>query len=277
MIGLLKTKAFALFSRAQILLGVIYNKSQWSLWAIAMIAPLSLLALWIWSTTPNLPAPSHGLRPLGMDDFTWFLVFLVGWILMTAAMMLPSAMPLFIALDRVARGQHNRHHIPFIAALAYFGIWGLVGMALWIANVAAETLMIHCLGAEVKAGLAGTGLILAGLYSLSPFANSCLHACQRPFGFLARYWQGSHKARQQAALIGAAYGLSCVGCCISMIAMMFVVGMGHMAIIIAMGVVMAMMKSSSSRTWVAKFLAMTLIVTGIWIGISGVPLSPHHH
>ncbi len=277
MIGLIKTKALALFSRTQLLKCTVYDERQWSLLMIAMIAPLSLLTLWLWSTTPNLPPLSHGMRPLGMGDFTWFVIFLTGWILMTAAMMLPSAMPLLIALDRVARGQHNRQQLPFIAALAYFSVWGLVGIILWISNVAAETSMIHCLDINVKAGLAGSGLVLAGLYGLSPLANSCLRACQRPFGFLARYWQGSHNTRRQAAMIGSAYGLSCIGCCVPMIGIMFVVGMGHMAIVIAMGVVMYMMKRSNSKTSISMLLALLLIVSGVLIGMGWIPLASHHH
>jgi predicted metal-binding membrane protein len=277
MIELIKTKTLALFSRTQLLKFRVYDERQWSLLAIALIVPLSLLALWFWSTTPNLPPLSHGMRPLGTGDFMWFVIFLTGWILMTAAMMLPSAMPLLIALDRVARGQHNRQQIPFIAALAYFSVWGLVGIILWILNVAAETSAIHCLDTHVKAGLAGSGLVLAGFYGLSPLANACLRACQRPFGFLARYWRGSHNPRRQAARVGAAYGLSCVGCCVPMIGLMFVVGMKHMAIVIAMGVVMYMMKRSSSKTAIAMLLALLLIVTGVLIGMGWIPLAPHHH
>ena len=38
---------------------------------------------------------------------------------MMAAMMLPSAMPLLVSLDRIARNQPSRHAIPVLAALAY--------------------------------------------------------------------------------------------------------------------------------------------------------------
>jgi predicted metal-binding membrane protein len=129
----------------------------------------------------------------------------------------------------------------------------------------------------MQARLAGAGVALVGLYGLSPLASTCLRACRRPFGFLARYWRGGGSVRLQAALIGAAYGLSCVGCCIPMIAIMFIVGMGHMAIIVILAVMMVVMKSSAGGTWLARLLALALIGAGVAIGTMWVPVAMHHH
>lgn len=276
MLQRMKAKSLATFDLTQVFRKV-RDESQWSLVTVAMMAPLSLLTLWLWSTTPTAPPLSHGARPLDMGALAWLAVFLVAWLLMTAAMMLPSAMPLLAALDRIARGQHGRHQIPFVAALAYLGVWGLVGVAAWIGNVAAESFIIPGASADLKARLAGAGLILAGLYGLSPLASACLRACRRPFGFLARYWSGTSKARLQAARIGAAYGVSCVGCCVPMIAIMFVAGMSHLAITITLGMVMVIMKSSSGGTWLARLLALMLVGAGVAIGMMWVPLGHHHH
>jgi predicted metal-binding membrane protein len=197
--------------------------------------------------------------------------------LMTAAMMLPSAMPLLVSLDRIARNQPSQHGIPIFAALAYLGIWGLVGIAAWITSATADAYILPHAGAQVVSRLAGGCLVLAGLYGLSPWASACLRACRQPFGFLARYWRGGSAARLQAARIGAAYGISCVGCCVPMLGIMFIVGMANIAIVIAMGVLMVIMKTSVVGTRVAHFLALTLIVAGIAIGFVWLPLLPHHH
>lgn len=81
----------------------------------------------------------------------------------------------------------------------------------------------------------------------------------------------------QAARIGAAYGVSCVGCCVPMLGVMFVVGMANIAIVIAMGVLMVIMKSSIVGTRVARFLAIALIGAGVAIGFAWLPLLPHYH
>src|SRR5262245_49096825 len=85
------------------LLRRIRGENRWSVAMIAMIAPLSLLAMWLWSTSPDAPPMSHGARPAGLGLAAWLTVFLVAWMLMSAAMMLPSAVPLLVTLDRVSR------------------------------------------------------------------------------------------------------------------------------------------------------------------------------
>jgi len=247
-----------------------------SLVAVAMMAPVSLLALHLWSTTPSVLSP-HGWDPRGGATLARLVVFLAAWILMTAAMMLPSAMPLLVSLDRIARNQPSRHGIPVFAALAYLGVWGLVGIAAWIVSAAADAYILPRTSAQVVSRLTGGCLVLAGLYGLSPLASACLRACRRPFGFLARFWHGGANPRLQAARIGAAYGISCVGCCVPMLGIMFVVGMANIAIVIAMGVLMAIMKTSIVGTWVAHVLAIALIGAGIAIGFAWLPLLPHHH
>ena len=246
-----------------------------SLVAVAMMAPLSLLVLYLWSTTPSVTSP-HELHTAGGASLARPAVFLAAWMLMTAAMMLPSAMPLLVSLDRVARNQSSPHEIPVFAALAYLGVWGLVGIAAWTTSALAEAYLLPRASNEVVSGLAGGGLVLAGVYGLSPLASACLRACRRPFGFLARYWRGGSRARLQAARIGAAYGVSCVGCCVPMLGVMFVVGMANAAIVIAMGALMVIMKTSAVGTRVAHHLSLTLIVAGVAIGLAWIPLLPAH-
>jgi predicted metal-binding membrane protein len=247
---------------------------------ILMLTPLSLLLLYLWTTTPSLTSP-HASHSLGAGGITWSAAFLttwmLAWMLMTAAMMLPSATPLLVSLDRIARNHSSRHAIPVLATLAYLGVWGVVGIAALTTSAAAEAYLVPRASTQVVSWIAGGCLVLAGLYGLSPLASACLRACRRPFGFLARYWRGGSGARLQAARIGAAYGVSCVGCCVPMLGIMFVVGMANIAIVIAMGVVMVIMKTSIVGTWVAHLLAIALIGAGVAIGFAWLPLVPHHH
>jgi predicted metal-binding membrane protein len=243
---------------------------------VLMMAPASLLLLYLWSSTPSLGS-SHGMHAAGTGAVTRSIVFLAAWMLMTAAMMLPSAMPLLVSLDRIARGQPGRREIPAVAAFAYLAVWGLVGIAALASSAAAEAFFVPRVSAEVVSRVAGGGLVLAGLYGLSPLAGACLRACRRPFGFLARYWRGGSGARLQAAHIGAAYGVSCVGCCVPMLGAMFVVGMANITIVIAMGALMAIMKTSITGVRVAQALSVALIGVGLAIAFALLPFAPSHH
>jgi predicted metal-binding membrane protein len=190
--------------------------------------------------------------------------------LMTAAMMLPSAMPLFASLARAARNHSSRHEVPVLAALAYLAVWGIVGVAAWMLSAAAAAYLLPWAGPRLIAGLAGAALVLAGAYGLSPLANACLRACRRPFGFLARHWRGGSTVRAQAARIGAAYGISCVGCCVPMIAVMYVVGMANVAIVVAMGAAMAIMKNGEVGARLAQAVSVALIIAGVAAGLGWI-------
>ncbi len=246
-----------------------------SLIAVAMMVPVSLLLLYLSSTTPS--GSHHGLPSTTGTALARLVAYLTGWMLMSGAMMLPSAMPLLVSLDRLARNKSSRQQLPAFAALAYLGVWELVGIAVWTASATAEAYLVPHTSPEGVLRIAGGCLVLAGLYGLSPWAGACLRACRRPFGFLARHWRGGSRARLRAARIGAAYGTSCVGCCVPMIGMMFVVGMANIAIVIGMGVLMVLMKTSIVGTRVAHTLALALIGAGIGVGLGWLPLLPHHH
>jgi predicted metal-binding membrane protein len=243
-----------------------------SLLAVGMMAPVSLLFLYLWGSTPSAGTPDSPFA----SQLARPAAFLVAWMLMTAAMMLPSSMPLLVSLDRIAR-HSNKHQTPAFAALAYLGVWEIVGIGVWIVSAAADSWLLPRASGQVVSWLAGGCLILTGLYGLSPLASACLRACRRPFGFLARYWRGGSGASWQAARIGAAYGISCVGCCVPMIGLMFVVGMANIAITIGMGVLMAVMKTSIAGTRIAQLLAVALVGIGVAVGLGWIPLVPHHH
>jgi predicted metal-binding membrane protein len=269
-----------------------------SLVVVATASAVSLLVLYLWRTTPSTTtshdpgASGHAGHAMSSHDPGGSghaghaietatairpVVFMVGWMLMTAAMMLPSAMPLLASLDRIARSQSSRRTLPLLAALAYLAVWGAVGAAALAVNALADAHLLSRASSEVVSLLGGGALVLAGVYGLSPLAGACLRACRRPFGFLARHWRGGSRPDLQAARIGAAYGVSCVGCCVPMVAMMFIVGMSNIAIVIAMGVVMVLMKSSVVGIRVAQLLSLALVVAGVAVALGWLDVAPHEH
>lgn len=225
------------------------------------------------------PPSSHGARPAGAGTFAWFAVFLASWVLMTAAMMLPSAWPLLRTLQRAARSVLPGSQAPLLAAAAYLGVWATVGISVWVCILATEVFHFGHGDPITTARLAGGGLAAAGLFGLSPLARTCLRACRRPFGFMARYWRGGdgNRVRVQAARIGAAYGVSCVGCCVPMIGMMFVTGMTSPVSMVALAIVMVAMKVSGQGVRLASVLAVALVLAGVAVGMQWMPLGSHHH
>lgn len=245
--------------------------------AVAMLVPASLLALYLWGSTPSLASP-HDLHSLDGAAVARPFVFLIGWMLMTGAMMLPSALPLFATVEGMAVRQSGRHGAGASAAAGYLGVWGVVGLAAWLTSAAAGAWLLPHAGARTAAWILGGSLIGAGLYGLSPLASACLRACRRPFGFLARHWHGRSGPHRQAARIGLAYGISCVGCCVPMIGLMFVVGMADLAGVIALGVLMAVMKGSAVvGPRVARLMAVATVCAGAAVAAGWLPVAAYHH
>lgn len=184
-------------------------------------------------------------------------LFLLGWTLMSTAMMLPTALPLVALVERTGGSL-----CALVAALAFLLVWFSLGPAIWLASNAAAGFWG---GPETTEAVpfTGTALIIAGVYQLSPLARRCLDACRHPFGFLARYWGATGRRVFDAATIGAAYGLSCVGCCAALMIVMVLVGCIDLAWMLALGLVMALQKHAPFGWQLALPVGITLVAAGV--------------
>ena len=72
----------------------------------------------------------------------------------------------------------------------------------------------------------GATLLGAGLWQFSPLRDRCLDECRSPLGFVMNRWRGVSE-RREAFAMGIAHGAFCVGCCWSLMLVMFGVGLGE--------------------------------------------------
>lgn len=206
---------------------------------------------------------THGLvhrtaaAPGGPVDVGLTALFLVGWMLMSTAMMLPTALPLVALVE-----QTGGSPCALVAALAFLVVWFSLGPVIWLASNAAAALGG---GPETTEAVLfrGTALIIAGVYQLSPLARRCLDSCRHPFGFLARHWGATGRRMFDAATIGAAYGLSCVGCCAALMVVMVLVGCADLAWMLALGLVMALQKHAPFGRHLVLPVGITLVAAGV--------------
>src|SRR3954469_22365471 len=112
--------------------------------------------------------------------------FLVVWVVMMAAVMFPSVLPMVVVYDRVSRS-HGR--TPFFVA-GYLVTWtgaGLVAYGLFAAGRAlfGDALAWDSGGRYVAAGV----LVVAAVYQLTPLKNACLTRCRGPLRFVLEAWR----------------------------------------------------------------------------------------
>lgn len=241
------------------------------------VAGLAVVALLVWGSSPAARFLGHGHGAAAPEGIVADLTYCAGWTLMVTAMMLPTAVPLLVAFRRLVAARGDTRSLVAVLAVGYLAVWALAGV---IAR-AADRLGHHLLGGTLAGGVHGAGphhhaagrylaavlLIGLGAYQLSPLAAACLRACRSVFTFLARHWTGRPDVRRQALRIGAGYGLSCLGCCLPLMALMVAVGMANPAWMLGLGAVMAVEKNGRHGRRLAALTGRVLVGAGIVLAL----------
>ena len=178
------------------------------------------------------PAASRAMGR-SMMPMPWTLatfgVMALMWLAMMVAMMLPSAAPmilLFAAIDRKQAAAASSYGATGLFALAYLIVWaGFSIIATAAQSGLQQAALLSPAMAAASTALAGTLLLLAGVYQLTPLKQACLRQCRTPLEFLTRYW---HSGPLGAFAMGLRHGLYCVGCCWAVMALLFVGGVMNM-------------------------------------------------
>lgn len=146
------------------------------------------------------------------------------WISMMVAMMLPATAPTIDAFATIARRRHARRQ-PYTPALVFVAGY-LLAWCCFSAAAAATQWQLYRAALltptmqNTSPVLAGIALLIAGLYQFTPLKMACLRGCRSPLSFIMAEWREGHVG---ALLMGARHGLSCVGCCWALMALMFCV------------------------------------------------------
>ncbi|WP_039947435.1 DUF2182 domain-containing protein [Streptomyces sp. NRRL S-118] len=186
---------------------------------------LVLLAVLAWVLTVG-QARDMGVEPgtMGMA----IPLFLLLWLTMMAAMMLPSVAPVAITWARgIARRSTGVVRAGRTAAFVggYLVVWTAFGLLAYGALAATGDLVHDHPGAGRWIGCAA--FALAGLQQLGPLKNVCLRHCRSPMAQLMRYAQFRHAARDFR--VGAHHGLYCVGCCWGLMVVLIPLGVMNIA------------------------------------------------
>ena len=228
----------------------------------AAVAAAWLLTLVLATTGGGYLVGHDGV--LGDRQFGWvptILLFIASWQLMTAAMMLPSSLPMIAIFLRVSRTHPKPGAMFAIFILGYFVVWtGFAGVAL-INDAGVHWLAAHTsVIAEQPGLLPGVILILAGAFQFSSLKEHCLDACRNPIAFFL----GSYAPGARAAwLLGIRHGMFCLGCCWALMLTMFAIGMGSLVWMTALAGLMLIEKTSRYGARLAHPLGIALIVWGL--------------
>ncbi len=223
---------------------------------------LVLAALAWWSTVDRMRGMDEGFGA-DLGTLGWFLGV---WVVMMAAMMLPSIAPTVALYSRMT---HSREPLaPLTFTSGYFLTWSAAGVLAYgvsglLGSIAGEQLAWDRSGRWVAAAI----LFAAALYEVTPLKDICLRKCQSPLGFLLGSWRGGLSG---ALRMGVKHGAWCVGCCWALMAALFALGVMSLA---GMGFIAALIAAEKLLPWHRTVTYGTAVILGV-LGVL-VVVAPH--
>ena len=232
--------------------------------AVAGLALCSLLALLAWGASPYAGYLRHDYQPDGaVDQAAAFVLFLAGWLLMSTAMMLPTATRLLRDFAVTVRRRTERRGLQAFVVAGFLAIWLATGYLFRSLDVVVHGVVGSIAWLEQRTDLLGSIVLMcSGLFQFSSLQHRCLTACRSPRSFIYRYWRGADPYAD-AFRIGLAYGVSCVGCCWALMLLMFAVGTANLAWMLGLATVMAVEKHASWGLALARPVGAGLAAVGV--------------
>jgi predicted metal-binding membrane protein len=189
---------------------------------LGLITLLFALAAVGWWWTAREMRDMDGGPWTELGTFAWFLGV---WVVMMTAMMFPSVAPTVALYSKL---RHTRAlGAPLLFASGYLFVWSAVGLLAYVlARIGGE--LFGDVLAWDRAGrwIAGTTLLAAAAYELTPLKDVCLRKCRSPLGFLLGSWRDGLAGALQ---MGTRHGGWCVGCCWALMASLFALGVMSVA------------------------------------------------
>jgi len=247
---------------------------------MAALTALAWLTLWLWGQSPYARYLDHGkwteigvagslCRALpGGGETLAGLLFVGGWVLMLGAMMLPTTLPLLEVFRRLTARRGDRQVLMALVVTGYLAVWIAFGLIAHFADWAVLSAARQSEWLIANSWAIGVAILaIAGLYQFSALKYRCLDKCRSPLGFVIEHWRGAGE-KWQALLLGGRHGTFCVGCCWSLMLLMFVVGTGNIGWMLTLGAVMAAEKNLPGGGRLAAPLGAILLLLALSVAIA---------
>jgi len=241
--------------------------------AAAGLAALAILA-WLFlinmsRTMASMEMPDGTRMAMPMPE-AWtpgqFALMVLMWVVMMVAMMVPSAAPMILTFATInrRRAESGGRAVPTAVFLAgYLVMWSafsvIATLLQWglqsIALLAPETLAVTPIAGAIA-------LFAAGLWQLTPLKYVCLARCQSPLGFVLQEWR---EGAPGAFVMGLRHGAFCVGCCWTLMALLFVAGVMNLLWVATIAAFVLVEKITPPGRAVSRIAGVVLLAWGAWV------------
>lgn len=230
--------------------------------SLTVVVALAWYYLWRGAAAMHT-AGGAGMRMPAMDPAGLALSFLM-WIVMMAGMMLPSAAPTVLLYGAMVR-KNAEHGVVLPAVSIFVGgyliVWAGFSLAAALLQAALEhAALLTPMMASASKPLSGALLVAAGIYQLTPLKDVCLGKCRNPVQFLMSHWRSSPSG---ALRMGVAHGGYCLGCCWTLMLLLFVVGVMNLAWVALIAAFVLVEKLFPAGRLVSRLSGAALILIGL--------------
>ncbi|MET9454401.1 DUF2182 domain-containing protein [Streptomyces canus] len=204
-------------------------------------------------------------RDMGVEPGTMGMalpLFLLLWVTMMAAMMLPSMAPVAITWVR-GIGRQSSGWTRTVRTVEFVGGYLLVWTAFGLLAYAALALTGGLVDDPPTVGrwIGAVAFMLAGLYQLGPLKHICLRHCRDPMSHLVRYAGFRQPARDLR--VGCHHGAYCVGCCAGLMVVLIPLGVMNVAAMAGLAVVIFVEKLWPRGPLLARVVGIAFLVLAV--------------
>lgn len=233
--------------------------------AVPFVAVASVAGAWLLVLAAELSGMArvlHHGQVLGGPTWAGLALFLVGWTVMSAAMMLPASLPVLARADRGEPAWRSATAMAFVAG--FVAVWAAFGTAALAFDVAVHGVVEAVAPLAARPTLVAAGLLgLAGAAQLMPSTRRALAASRHPR-------PKANLSPASAFRAGRDHGAVCLACDGALMLLMFAAA-GSLAWMAVLTVVTTAERLAVAGPRVASAVGLALIG---WAGLVGlVPAS----
>ena len=224
----------------------------------AFIVGVSATAYSIYSMGYDMKMPggwTMSMMWMRMPGQSWLesgLSFVLMWLAMMVAMMMPSALPMFLKTRR------QWSSLCFMAS-GYFTIWLIAGVVIYPLGIAFGILTMRSeLLSSIVPLLSGVSLIAAGVIQFTPWKMTHLLRCRSSAGCAISCPQDEPSFR-----LGCKQGAACCICCAALMTIQLVLGIMNPLVMAVVAIAIAAEKLLPRPEITTRLFGLAAIFTGI--------------
>jgi predicted metal-binding membrane protein len=247
--------------------------------ALLFVGSATLTTAWCatMSKMGGMPMPggwAMSMTWMRMPGQTWIgaaASFLTMWVVMMAAMMMPSLIPMLLRFRQAVNGVSDLHlgALTALVGLGYFLVWTLIGLAVFPLGVALATVEMDnpALARDVPA-LIGTVILLAGALQFTAWKARYLACCREAPSHGRMLYPDSGTALRQ----GMHFGLHCSLSCANLTVILLVIGVMDLRAMVAVTAAITAERLAPAGKYFARAIGVVIVGAGVLLILGAVRL-----